>query len=248
MRVIIVTLFPGMVEPVLAESMLKRASAKGLLSADVVNLREFAVGRHQVADDTPYGGGPGMVLKPEPIFEAVESIQRREGSVRLLLTSPQGRRFSTAMAQELAEESRPIVIVCGHYEGIDERVREGLAPEEVSIGDYVLTGGELAALVMVDAAVRWIPGVVGKSESVEQDSFVASLLDHPHYTRPAEYRGMGVPAVLRSGDHEAIAQWRREQALTRTSRQRPDLLSEALLSDDERHWLSAGSRRSDQSG
>jgi tRNA (guanine37-N1)-methyltransferase len=240
MRAIFLTLFPGMVEPVLGQSMLKRAAEKGLLSTQVVNLREFAAGGHQVADDTPYGGGPGMVLKPEPIFEAVDSITHQEGRVRLVLTSPQGRRLSTELARELAAESLPLLFLCGHYEGMDERVCEGLAPEMISIGDYVLTGGELAAMVIVDAAVRWIPGVLGDPLCAEQDSFSNRLLDHPHYTRPAEYRGMEVPPVLRSGDHQAIARWRRQEALKRTFQSRPELLSRAELTEQERAWVTAG--------
>lgn len=241
MRAIFLTLFPGMLEPVLGQSMLKRAVEKGLLTAEVVDLRQFAAGRHQIADDSPYGGGPGMVLKPEPIFDAVESVVRREGSVRLVLTSPQGRPLTPELARDLAAEPRPLLFLCGHYEGIDERVLEGLAPEEISIGDYVLTGGELASLVIVDAAIRWIPGVLGNPDGAAQDSFSEALLDHPHYTRPAEFRGMEVPQVLRSGDHQAIARWRRQQALERTHRQRPDLLSRASLTEEERTWVASES-------
>ncbi len=237
MRVIFITLFPGMIEPVLGQSMLKRAADKGLLGVAVVNLRDFTHDRHQVADDAPYGGGPGMVLKPEPIFEAVETIRREEGAVRLLLPSPQGRPLTTAMAQELARERRPLVFLCGHYEGIDERVRIGLEPEEISIGDYVVTGGELPALVIVEAAARWVPGVLGAPQSVWDESFAESLLEYPHYTRPAEYRGMAVPPVLLSGDHGAIAQWRRRQALLQTKRRRPELLAGAALSREEQAWL-----------
>jgi tRNA (guanine37-N1)-methyltransferase len=237
MRAVFITLFPGMIEPVLEQSMLKRAADKGLLWSSVVNLRDYAHDRHLTADDLPYGGGPGMVLKPEPLFEAVETVGRREGAVRLIMPSPQGRRLTTAVARELAEELRPLVFVCGHYEGIDERVRLGLRPEEVSVGDYVLTGGELAALVMVDAAIRWVPGVLGSPASIDEESFVGSLLEYPHYTRPAEFRGMAVPAVLRSGDHGAIARWRRREALLRTRRQRPELLAAAALTREEREWL-----------
>ncbi|HUJ79514.1 MAG TPA: tRNA (guanosine(37)-N1)-methyltransferase TrmD [Nitrospiria bacterium] len=237
MRAVFVTLFPGMIEPVLGQSMLKRAADKGLLSAAVVNLRDFTHGRHQVADDAPYGGGPGMVLKPEPIFEAVEAIRQQEGAIRLICPSPQGRQLTTAMARDLACEGRSLVMLCGHYEGIDERVRIGLDPEEISIGDYVVTGGELPALVIVDAAARWVPGVLGASESVVAESFAGSLLDYPHYTRPAVYRGMAVPSVLLGGDHGAIARWRRQQALIRTKRRRPELLADAALSGEEQTWL-----------
>jgi len=237
MRVVFVTLFPGMIEPVLGQSMLKRAADKGLLGTMVINLRDFTHDRHQVADDAPYGGGPGMVLKPAPMFEAVEVIRQQEGPVRLILPSPQGRPLTTAMAQALARERRSLVFLCGHYEGIDERVRTGLEPEEISIGDYVVTGGELPSLVIVDAAVRWVPGVLGAPESVVEESFAGSLLEYPHYTRPAEYRGMTVPSVLLGGDHGAIARWRRQQALLRTKRRRPELLSDAVLSGEEREWL-----------
>ncbi|HXZ25921.1 MAG TPA: tRNA (guanosine(37)-N1)-methyltransferase TrmD [Nitrospiria bacterium] len=237
MRVVFVTLFPGMIEPVLGQSMLKRAVDKGLLGAAVINLREFTHDRHQVADDAPYGGGPGMVLKPEPIFEAVEAIRQQEGPVRLVCPSPQGRPLTTALARDLACERRSLVMLCGHYEGIDERVRIGLDPEEISIGDYVVTGGELPALVIVDAAVRWVPGVLGAPESVVAESFAGPLLDHPHYTRPAEYRGMAVPPVLLGGDHGAIARWRRRQALLRTKFRRPELLADAGLTSEEREWL-----------
>jgi tRNA (guanine37-N1)-methyltransferase len=237
MRAIFMTLFPGMITPVLEHSMLKRATEKGLLTTEVINLRDSAHDRHQTVDDLPYGGGPGMVLKPEPLFEAVEAIQQREGPIRLIMPSPQGRQLSMSIAQELARETRPLVLLCGHYEGVDERVRLGLCPEELSVGDYVLTGGELAALIMVDAAIRWIPGVLGAAESVAEESFVGSLLEYPHYTRPAEFRGMAVPAVLRSGDHGAIARWRRQQALLRTRQQRPELLAGAELTDEEREWL-----------
>lgn len=237
MRVTFLTLFPGMIEPILGQSMLKRAADKGLLTAAIVNLRDYAHDRHHTVDDVPYGGGPGMVLKPEPIFDALDEIRRREGPVRLIMPSPQGRRLTMAVAQELALESRPLLFVCGHYEGIDERVRLGLAPEEISIGDYVLTGGELAALVIMDAVIRWVPGVLGAPESVAEESFVDSLLEYPHYTRPAEFRDMAVPSILRSGDHAAIARWRRQQALLRTRQQRPELLNEAALTDEERVWL-----------
>ena len=237
MRVTFLTLFPGMIEPILGQSMVKRAADKGLLAATIVNLRDYAHDRHHTVDDVPYGGGPGMVLKPEPIFDALDEIRRREGPVRLIMPSPQGRRLTMAVAQELAQEARPLLFVCGHYEGIDERVRLGLAPEEISIGDYVLTGGELAALVIMDAAIRWVPGVLGASDSVAEESFVDSLLEYPHYTRPAEFRDMAVPPILRSGDHAAIARWRRQQALLRTRQQRPELLDEAALTDEERIWL-----------
>jgi len=239
----VITLFPDLVQPVLEQSMLKRAQEKNLLEARVHNLRDYTEGRHLVADDTPYGGGAGMVMKAEPVFRAVEALRRQYGesrageSLRLLLPSPQGRPFTQRLAEEFRDESRRLVFVCGHYEGIDERVRLGLEPEEISIGDYVLTGGELPALVMIDAAVRLIPGVLGDPESAERDSFAESLLDYPHYTRPAELRGRPVPEVLLSGNHEAIRLWRRKEALRSTYRKRPDLLRDRSLTDEDRRLL-----------
>ncbi len=241
LRCDIITLFPDLVQPVLGQSMLKRAQEKGLLEARVHNLRDYTEGRHLVADDTPYGGGAGMVMKAEPVFRAVEALRRQYGesgaSLRLLLPSPQGRPFTQRLAEEFRDERRRLVFVCGHYEGIDERVRIGLEPEEVSVGDYVLTGGELPALVMIDAAVRLIPGVLGDPESAERDSFAESLLDYPHYTRPAELRGLPVPVVLLSGNHEAIRLWRRKEALRSTYRKRPDLLQDRSLTDEDRRLI-----------
>lgn len=243
LRCDVITLFPDLVQPVLEQSMLKRAQDKGLLEVRVHNLRDYTEGRHLVADDTPYGGGAGMVMKAEPVFGAVEALRRQYGeskagtSLRLLLPSPQGRPFTQRLAEEFRDERRRLVFVCGHYEGIDERVRIGLEPEEISIGDYVLTGGELPALVMIDAAVRLIPGVLGDPESAERDSFAESLLDYPHYTRPAELRGLPVPEVLLSGNHEAIRLWRRKEALRSTYRKRPDLLRDRSLSEEDRRLL-----------
>lgn len=243
LRCDVITLFPDLVEPVLAQSMLKRAQEKGLLEARVHNLRDYTEGRHLVADDTPYGGGAGMVMKAEPVFRAVEALRRQYGetkagtSLRLLLPSPQGRPLTQRLAEDFRDERRRLVFVCGHYEGIDERVRIGLEPEEVSIGDYVLTGGELPALVMIDAAVRLIPGVLGDPASAERDSFAESLLDYPHYTRPAELRGLPVPEVLLSGNHEAIRLWRRKEALRSTYRKRPDLLRDRSLCEEDRRLL-----------
>ncbi|MHB1162659.1 MAG: tRNA (guanosine(37)-N1)-methyltransferase TrmD, partial [Chloroflexota bacterium] len=194
---------------------------RGLLQIRVHNLRDFATGRHKVVDDYPFGGGPGMVMKPEPIFAAVESL-RREGS-RVVLMSPQGRLFRQAIAQELSQLPR-LVLLCGHYEGVDERVRQRLVDDELSIGDYVLTGGELAAMVVCDAVSRLIPGVLGAGESTAEESFAAGLLEYPHYTRPAEFRGLRVPEVLLSGDHARVERWRREQSLLRTLQRRPELL------------------------
>lgn len=243
LRCDVLTLFPDLVRPVLGQSMLRRAQEKGLLEARVHNLRDYAEGRHLVADDAPYGGGAGMVMKPEPVFRAVEAMRRQYGesqpgtSLRLILPSPQGRPFIQRLAEEFRDERRRLVFICGHYEGIDERVRIGLEPEEISIGDYVLTGGELPALVMIDAAVRLIPGVLGDPESAQCDSFAESLLDYPHYTRPAEWRGLTVPDVLLSGNHEAIRLWRRKEALRGTYRKRPDLLRDRAWSDEDRRLL-----------
>lgn len=217
----ILTLFPRMFEGPLDESILKRAREKGLVQIRVHNLREFTHDKHHVVDDKPYGGGPGMLMKPEPIFEAVEKLQRA-GSCVVLMT-PQGMPFTQKRAQEFAEKPH-LIVICGHYEGVDERVREMLVDEEVSIGDYVLTSGALAAAVVVDAVVRLLPGVLGGEQSAGDDSFAGGLLEGPQYTRPPEFRGMRVPDVLLSGDHAAIAKWRAGQARQRTKERRPDLL------------------------
>ena len=245
MKCDILTLFPEMVEAVLSTSILGRARERGLLEVRAVNLRDFAEGRHKVADDYPYGGGAGMVLKREPIFRAVEDLRARTSDVRLVLMTPQGRTLTQTVAAEFAAERRRLVFICGHYEGIDERVRMGLAPEELSVGDYILTGGELAALIVVDAAARLIAGVLGDQQSAEADSFAESLLDYPHYTRPPVFRGMEVPEVLRSGDHRAIRAWRRAQSLLNTYGKRPDLLERAALTPEERRLLNQISRGGD---
>jgi len=241
LRFDVLTLFPDMVAPVLGQSMLKRAQEKGLLDVKVRNLRDFTEDRHKVADDVPYGGGAGMVLKAEPIFRAVDALVKEAESsgeqIRLLFPSPHGRPLTQEYAQQLACERRRIVILCGHYEGIDERVRTALSPEEVSVGDYVLTGGELPALVLIDAAARLVPGVLGDPESLSEESFSDSLLEYPHYTRPAEVRGLGVPDVLLSGHHEAIRLWRRKQALRSTYLRRPDLLRDRVLSSEDQQLL-----------
>ncbi len=237
MRIDIVSIFPEAFAP-LDQSIVKRARERGLLEIVVWDLRDFTTDRHRQVDDTPYGGGAGMVMKPEPFFAAVDAIRTAAPGTtpRIILTSPQGERFTQAVAQRLAGETR-LVILCGHYEGIDERVREGLATDELSIGDYVLTGGELPAMVIVDAVARFIPGVVGDAQSVEADSFAEGLLDYPHYTRPAEFRGMKVPDVLLSGDHDAIRRWRHAQRLRRTLERRPDLLKAEALNEEDRRLL-----------
>jgi tRNA (guanine37-N1)-methyltransferase len=234
MRLDIVTLFPGIVEPALAESMVGRARARGLVDIRVVNLRDYADGKHRPTDDYTFGGGSGMVLKPEPLFTAVEAIRTPEA--RVILMDPRGRRFGQRIALELAAEKH-LILLAGRYEGVDERVTEHLAHDALSIGDYVLTGGELPALVVADATIRLLPGVLGGEEAAERESFAGGLLEPPQYTRPEEFRGVRVPAVLLSGDHARIARWRRTQALWRTWRARPDLLAEAELTADDRKLL-----------
>lgn len=217
----ILTLFPRIFEGPLEESILKRAREAGLAQIRVHNLRDFAHDKHRVVDDKPYGGGPGMLMKPEPIFEAVEKLQRPDSCV--VLMTPQGTPFTQARARQFATKPH-LIIICGHYEGVDERVREALVDEEVSIGDYVLTNGALAAAVVVDAVVRLLPGALGHEHGAADDSFASGLLEGPQYTRPPEFRGMKVPEVLRSGNHAEIARWRAEQARKRTRERRPDLL------------------------
>ena len=230
----IVTLFPEIFSGPLDESILGRAQEKGLVQIHVHDLRNWTRDRHRVVDDVPYGGGAGMVLKPEPVFEAVDSL--REAESRVLLLSPQGERFDHEMACCLAEV-RHLIFLCGRYEGFDERVRT-LADHEISIGDYVLSGGELPSLVVIDAVVRLVPGVVGDQDSVRHDSFATGLLDHPHYTRPPEYQGLHAPEVLQSGDHEQIRRWRRKEALRRTLLRRSDLLKRASLTAEDQLLLS----------
>jgi len=238
-RIDIVTIFPAMVRAGLQEGILGRAVGNGLIDLQVHDLRDFTTDRHKVVDDTPFGGGPGMVLKAEPIFRAVEHVRDTRGTPdAVLLPSPQGRRFTQAVAEEYSRRAH-LVLLCGRYEGVDERVSTALVTEEVSIGDFVLSGGELPALVIVDAVARLVPGVVGDAESVVRDSFTRGLLDHPHYTRPASLRGLDVPAVLLSGHHGEIDRWRRQQALRRTYERRPDLLVDEALTDEERQWLAA---------
>jgi len=219
----VITIFPGMLKGFLEESMMQRAVKKDAVRIRTVDLRLFTRDAHRTTDDRPYGGGAGMVMKPEPLFEAVESI--RTPGARVVLMTPQGRPFDQAMAGELARE-RHLIFLCGHYEGVDERVSEVLATDELSIGDYVLTNGALPAAVVIDAVVRLIPGVLGAEDATAEESFVGERLEYPQYTRPAEYRGMKVPEVLLSGNHEQIARWRKEQALARTKRRRPDLLNQ----------------------
>ena len=220
MNIHYLTLFPEMYEGVLNSSILKRAKDKGIVDYNLINFRDYSNSKHNKVDDYPYGGGAGMVLKPEPVFEAMDDLE--VDNARVILLCPQGAPFDQKMAEDLSTEE-DIVFICGHYEGYDERIRT-LVTDEVSIGDYVLTGGELASMTMTDAIVRLIPDVIGKRESHEQDSFSTGLLEHPHYTRPREYRGMKVPEVLLSGDHKKIEEWRRDESLKRTRERRPDLL------------------------
>jgi len=234
MRIDVVTLFPRMFDSPLSESMVRVAQEKGAIEIRVVDLRDYTAGRHRVADDYPFGGGGGMVLKPEPLFTAVEAL--RGPGTRVVLLCPQGPLFTQEAAARLARVPH-LVLLCGHYEGVDERVRTHLADEELSIGDYVLTGGELPTLVVVDAVVRLLPGVLGDPEGPARESFAAGRLDYPQYTRPAEYRGLRVPEVLLSGDHGRIARWRRREAFQRTVMRRPDLLTPRPPSAEERGWF-----------
>lgn len=235
MRIDLLTLFPEMFRPVLDASILKRAQAAGTVQIVVHNLRDYSADRHRKVDDRPFGGGPGMVIRPEPLFAAIEAITAGGApSPRVVLLSPQGVRFTQAVARRLARRRR-LVLVCGHYEGVDQRAVDALVDEEISIGDYVLTCGELPAMVVVDAVARLVPGVLGDARSTDEESFSEGLLEYPHYTRPAVFRRMRVPSVLLSGDHQRIAAWRRRQALRRTRARRPDLLKGRHKTQDTRH-------------
>ena len=222
LRFDVITIFPDILKPILNESILKRAQEKKKTQILVHDLRHFTLDKHRKVDDRPFGGGPGMVMCAQPIFDAVKKIKGRR-KAKVILTSPGGKRFTQKTAHELSREKN-IIILCGHYEGIDERVREAVVDESISIGDYVLTGGEIPALVLIDCVVRLIPGVLGKEESLLQESFSENLLEYPHYTRPANFRGMKVPDVLLSGHHRAIETWRKAAALERTKKIRPDLV------------------------
>jgi tRNA (guanine37-N1)-methyltransferase len=236
MTVDIVTIFPAMIEQPLAAGIVGRAIGRGTLDVKVRDLRDYTTDRHRVVDDVPYGGGPGMILKPDPIFRALDAIAaERGGPLTVIMTSPQGRRFTQAEAERLSRLEH-IVLLCGRYEGFDERVRERVT-EELSIGDYVLTGGELPALVVLDAVARFVPGVVGDEQSVAQDTFSRGLLNHPQYTRPPEIGDRRVPEVLLSGNHAEIRRWRKREALSRTLERRPDLLDAASLDDEEAQLL-----------
>jgi tRNA (guanine37-N1)-methyltransferase len=237
MRFDIVTIFPKVIEAALAEGVVGRGIASGLVDLQVHDLREFTTDRHRSVDDVPYGGGPGMVMMPGPLVKAVEKIRATRGAPEaVIVTSPQGRPFTQREAERLAGLGH-VALLCGRYEGLDERVLSLVGAEELSIGDYVLSGGELAALVVVDAVSRLVPGVVGDGQSVEEDSFSRGLLDYPHYTRPAEFGGLKVPDVLLSGHHAEVRRWRKKEALARTLTRRPDLLADAALDDEERALL-----------
>ena len=232
----IVTIFPAMIEQPLAAGIIGRAIERGTLDVKVRDLRDFTTDRHRVVDDVPYGGGPGMVLKPDPIFRALDAVEAERGKpLTVIMTSPQGRRFTQAEAQRLSGLTH-VVLLCGRYEGFDDRVRERVT-DELSIGDYVLTGGELPALVILDAVARFVSGVVGDEQSVVEDSFSRGLLDFPQFTRPAEIAALRVPDVLLSGNHAEIRRWRKREALSRTLERRPDLLDEASLDEEERQML-----------
>jgi tRNA (guanine37-N1)-methyltransferase len=232
----ILTLFPELLEPAFAHSIMKRARQKELFHPNLVNIRDFTRDRHRTADDKPYGGGSGMVMKIEPVARALTSLKRGKGSGPVLLLAPTGRVFNQAWAEELARQER-FTLICGRYEGVDQRISEKLCDGEISIGDFVLTGGEPAAVVIADAVVRLIPGVLGADDSAALDSFSDGLLDYPHYTRPSQYRRWRVPPVLLAGDHGRVAQWRREQQLVRTASVRPDLLQKINLSPADLHML-----------
>ncbi|MCF8564385.1 tRNA (guanosine(37)-N1)-methyltransferase TrmD [Alicyclobacillus tolerans] len=239
--VTVLTLFPNMFEGVFGESIFKRAVENGAARVNLVNFREFATDRHKTVDDAPFGGGAGMLLKAPPLFDAMAAIPRETDPLsreRVVLLTPQGRRFTQQVAEDFSRQSR-LVFICGHYEGVDERVRQELVTDEISIGDFVLTGGEIAAMAVLDAVVRLLPGVLGNEQSAPDDSFSSGLLEYPQYTRPAEYRGLSVPPVLLSGNHALIEEWRRKHALYRTWVRRPDMLEHVALSVREQVWVAA---------
>lgn len=238
MKIDVLSLFPEMFSGVLNQSILKKAQEDGKVTFRITDFRQFAENKHHKVDDYPYGGGEGMVLMPQPIFDAVEALCERDSGQKphVVLLSPQGKRYSQKKAKQLAEKKH-LMFICGHYEGYDERIRQELADDEISIGDYVLTGGELAAMVVIDSVVRLLPGVLGNEQSHQNDSFSNGLLEYPQYTRPADFRGMKVPDVLLSGHHGRIEEWRRRESLKRTFQRRPDLLKDRTFSEKERKWL-----------
>lgn len=233
MHIDVLTLFPEMFEGVLQSSILKRAEENNHYSYNLINFRHFSKNKHKKVDDYPYGGGAGMILTPQPIFDAVhDAISRRNSKARVILMCPQGERYTQAKAEELAQEEH-LILICGHYEGYDERIRQHLVTDELSIGDYVLTGGEIGAMAVIDSVVRLLPGVLGNQQSSELDSFSTGLLEHPHYTRPANYKGMKVPELLLEGHHAKIDEWRLKESLRRTLLRRPDLLENRQLTEEE---------------
>lgn len=238
MHIDILTLFPEMFSGVLNQSILQKAAEKDAVKYNVVNFRDFADNKHSSVDDYPYGGGAGMVLMPQPIFDGVTALKEKAKSTspRVILLCPQGQRYDQRKAEELAKEEH-LIFICGHYEGYDERIRQHVVTDEISIGDYVLTGGELGAMVVVDSVVRLLPEVLGNQESHMKDSFSTGLLEHPHYTRPADFRGLMVPDVLMSGNHKLIDEWRNKEALRRTLERRPDLLEKIELTSEQEKWL-----------
>ncbi|MEH7662311.1 tRNA (guanosine(37)-N1)-methyltransferase TrmD [Bacillus velezensis] len=238
MQIDFFTLFPEMFQGVLGSSILQKAQEKEAVRFDVINFRAFSDNKHQTVDDYPYGGGAGMVLKPQPVFDAVEKLTAgTDAKPRIILVCPQGERYTQKKAEELAQEEH-LMFICGHYEGYDERIREHLVTDEISIGDFVLTGGELPAMMIADSVVRLLPGVLGKEASHVEDSFSTGLLEHPHYTRPADYRGLKVPETLLSGNHAKIQKWRNKESIRRTFLRRPDLLENYPLTDEQRKWIS----------
>ena len=237
MKIDVLTLFPEMFQPVFQTSILKKAAEKEAVQYRVINFRDYSSNKHKTVDDYPYGGGAGMVLKPQPVFDAVDDLTKEETKKpRIILMCPQGETYTQKKAEQFAKEDH-LIFICGHYEGYDERIRSHVVTDEISIGDYVLTGGELASMVVIDSIVRLLPGVLGKEASHELDSFSTGLLEHPHYTRPAEYKGYKVPDVLLSGNHEKIEQWRSKESLKRTLERRPDLLDKYELSEQQKIWL-----------
>ncbi|RDZ11900.1 tRNA (guanosine(37)-N1)-methyltransferase TrmD [Priestia megaterium] len=233
MKIDVLSLFPSMFDGVFGESILKKAQEKNAVELNIVNFREYSTNKHQNVDDYPYGGGAGMVLTPQPIFDAVEKLTETAKKPRVILLCPQGERYTQAKAEELAAEEH-LIFICGHYEGYDERIREQLVTDEISIGDYVLTGGELGAMVVIDSVVRLLPDVLGNNHSAVQDSHSTGLLEHPHYTRPADFRGLTVPEVLMSGNHKKIEQWRQKESLKRTLLRRPDMLEKMELTEEQK--------------
>ncbi|MFD2116853.1 tRNA (guanosine(37)-N1)-methyltransferase TrmD [Paenibacillus yanchengensis] len=236
MKIDVLTLFPEMFEGMFSSSIIGKAREKEIVSLNTINFRDYANNKHNTVDDYAYGGGGGMVLKAEPVFAAVEAIERRSTAPRVILMCPQGEQYSQKKAVELSQEEH-LIFICGHYEGYDERIRQHLVTDEISIGDYILTGGEIPAMSVIDSVVRLLPGTLGNATSADNDSFSDGLLEHPHYTRPLTFRNWTVPDILVSGDHSKVDAWRREQSLLRTLERRPELLESAELTEKERKWL-----------